>query len=335
MDIVGRVQASYACIQFPQNSSSIFFPRKSYSVRRRRGHISHRRISSAVVSVLGSPPPSVSELEEDDVLSTFFKERELDGDFISKVSDVLWLKRVVKFNDADADVDADADPELAQLRNETAADENEGGFLMLTRTLEWVAAGDSSAPFNKKIIAKDVQNDSEKRKRLNNLRYEAIKREILLLTISIGSLCSVYCLLALSVQAAVSYSAGVLFSCLYLKLLYQQTDKISKEAVPKIFTQKKIKKIGIRSEDLRDVFEKTVSGSGFVLASPRLIIPIAIYGLWGVSQHFGNNIFDFQLVPAMVGMFAYKAAALVQVYRDNEDLQLIFPGDDEDFTRRE
>jgi hypothetical protein len=32
-----------------------------------------------------------------------------------------------------------------------------------------------------------------------------------------------------------------------------------------------------------------------------------------------------QLVPAMVGLFVYKAAALVQVYRDNEDLQLIFP----------
>lgn len=32
----------------------------------------------------------------------------------------------------------------------------------------------------------------------------------------------------------------------------------------------------------------------------------------------------------MVGVFAYKAAALVQVYRDNEDLQLIFPGSDED-----
>lgn len=27
----------------------------------------------------------------------------------------------------------------------------------------------------------------------------------------------------------------------------------------------------------------------------------------------------------MVGMFVYKAAALVQVYRDNEDLQFVFP----------
>lgn len=32
----------------------------------------------------------------------------------------------------------------------------------------------------------------------------------------------------------------------------------------------------------------------------------------------------------MVGMFAYKAAALVQVYRDNEDLRLIFPDNGEE-----
>lgn len=36
-----------------------------------------------------------------------------------------------------------------------------------------------------------------------------------------------------------------------------------------------------------------------------------------------------QIVPAMVGMFVYKAAALVQVYRDNEDLQLVFPENEE------
>lgn len=29
----------------------------------------------------------------------------------------------------------------------------------------------------------------------------------------------------------------------------------------------------------------------------------------------------------MFGLFAYKAAALVQVYRDNEDLRLIFSED--------
>jgi len=30
-------------------------------------------------------------------------------------------------------------------------------------------------------------------------------------------------------------------------------------------------------------------------------------------------------VPAMFGMFVYKAAVLVQVYRDNEGLRLVFP----------
>lgn len=38
---------------------------------------------------------------------------------------------------------------------------------------------------------------------------------------------------------------------------------------------------------------------------------------------------SLQLVPAMFGMFAYKAAALVQVYRDNEDLQFVFPDNEE------
>ena len=37
-----------------------------------------------------------------------------------------------------------------------------------------------------------------------------------------------------------------------------------------------------------------------------------------------------QIVPAMFGMFVYKAAALVQVYRDNDDLKLVFPDSGED-----
>ncbi|XLT77330.1 hypothetical protein HN873_033604, partial [Arachis hypogaea] len=63
--------------------------------------------------------------------------------------------------------------------------------------------------------------------------------------------------------------------------------------------------------------------------------------LWyfGLShQYFTNDFFDFQtkhiliciniyrsfqFVPVIFGMFVYKTAVLVQVYRDNEDLQLI------------
>lgn len=42
-----------------------------------------------------------------------------------------------------------------------------------------------------------------------------------------------------------------------------------------------------------------------------------------------TNASSSQLVPAMLGMFVYKAAALYQVYRDNEDLQFIFPENEE------
>ncbi|KAA8544294.1 hypothetical protein F0562_022306 [Nyssa sinensis] len=303
------------CTNFTLSSTqSLLYPTRKISPIRRRA-----QSIPTVLSVLRSPRP-VSELAEDDVLRTFFKERELNGDFIARVSDRLWLRDVVKFVDAETGTLADT----TQLSEEVLGNEDEGGFLKLTRTQEWVF-GDNTAPVNKKMIAKELQNDSERRRRLNLLRYEALKREMLFLTVSIGTVCSGYCLAVLSFKAAVSYASGVLFSCLYLHLLCQHADNLSKELVPQIFMQKKLKKIGIRSQDLNDLFERLVKGSGIALSSPRLVIPAAIYGIWGLSQNFAGDLFDFQLVPAMVGMFAYKAAALVQVYRDNEDLQLIFP----------
>ncbi|KAI3724656.1 hypothetical protein L2E82_36441 [Cichorium intybus] len=261
-------------------------------------------------------------IEEDDLLLTFLKDRELNGDLIAKVTDKLWLRKEIKIDNIETDLRIDAN----QL-NESLVDENTGGFLKLTRTNEWLL-GDTTAPMNKKMRAKEQRDDSERRTRLNLLQYEAIKREMFLLTIAIGTACSGYCLVTFSIQAAVSYATGVLFSCLYLQLLYRYVDNLSRESIPKIFRQKKIKRIGIRSDDVADTFEKVVKGCSMVLSSPRLVIPAAIYGLWGISQHFANDF--FQLTPAMVGVFAYKAAALVQVYRDNEDLQLILPGSDED-----
>ncbi|ONI01372.1 hypothetical protein PRUPE_6G135900 [Prunus persica] len=278
------------------------------------------------VSALRTSPPPVSELAEEDILQAFFKERQLNGDLVSKVSDVFWQKEFTKsVVDAD-DVGRFADtPQQA----EQVAENDTGGFLKLSRTNEWVL-GDISAPINKKAIAKALQNDSERRKKLNLLQYEALQRELMLLSVGIGTACTGYCLIALSFQAAVSYATGVIFSCLYLKLLYQQADNISRDAVPQIFRQRKTKKIGIRSEDVEDFLEKSIKGCGIALSSPRLVIPAAIYGLWILSrQYLASDLFDFQLVPAMLGMFVYKAAALYQVYRDNEDLQFIFPENEE------
>ncbi|KAL1557599.1 hypothetical protein AAHA92_08157 [Salvia divinorum] len=277
----------------------------------------------AVFSSLKSPTPSVEvdELSGDDVLQAFFRERKSDGDIIARICDELWLRganaNYRNFEEVSDDKNFNAHQALEE--------GSEGGFLKLKKTSEWLMGDTDSAPMNRKMTMKEVADESEKRKRLNFLRYEALKRELLLLTVAIGTACSGYCLVTLSVQAAVSYATGVLFSCLYFQLLCKQADNVSREMVPEIFRTKKAKKIGIRSEDLQDSLEKTVKGAGIALSSPRLVIPAAIYGLWELSQHFTHDIFDFQLVPAMVGLFAYKAAALVQVYRDNEDLQFIFP----------
>ncbi|XP_062173228.1 uncharacterized protein LOC133878663 isoform X2 [Alnus glutinosa] len=277
------------------------------------------RSTAPTISVLRTSPRPVSGVVEEDVLQMFFKERKLSGDFISKASDIFWQSDVKQFVDADAVEPAETSQETGQVLG--LGGDNDGGFLKLARTNEWVS-GDSSAPVNKKAIAKALRDDSERRKKLNLLQYEAIKREMMLLSVGIGTACSGYCLIAFSLQTAISYAC----SCLYLQLLCQHADTLSRETVPQVFRQKKSKKIGIRSEDLKDFIEKSFKGSGIALSSPRLVIPAAIYGLWVLShQYFANDFFDFQLVPAMFGMFVYKAAALVQVYRDNEDLQFIFP----------
>lgn len=290
--------------------------------------------NSSRVQVLRSSLPR-GEIIDKEITQIFLKERQTNGDFISKVSDMLWRGEILKFVDSETEfVDPETNivEENTQQLEEVVDDENVGGFLKLTKTQEWISGDISIAPVNKKVALKDWNNDSEKRKKLDLLRYEAIKRELLLLTTTIGAGCCVYCLIALSVEASISYAAGVFFSCLYLQLLYYYIDNLSKEAIPQVFLQKKLKKIGIRSEDMKDAVEKTFWGSAMVLSSPRLVIPVALYGIWFLSQHILSNV-EFQIVPAMLGFFAYKAAALVQVYRDNEDLQLIFPDNEESPNR--
>ncbi|XP_009595191.1 uncharacterized protein LOC107811550 isoform X2 [Nicotiana tabacum] len=256
---------------------------------------SHPRFTTTL-SVLKTSRP-VTEVAVDDVFQDFLRERELNGDIISRISDRIWLRNVVNFDSLEAGNGATE----ATQSQEVSGEDNEGGFLKLKSTKEWLS-GDATAPVNKKRTLKEIQDDRERRKRLNFLRYEA---------------------------AALSYATGVVFSYVYLQLLCQHADNLSQETVPEIFKKKKLKKIGIRSQDLQDFFERSVKGSSIALSSPRLVFPAAIYGLWELCQHFAHDLFDFQLVPAMVGLFAYKAAALVQVYRDNEDLQFLFPENEE------
>ncbi|KAJ1297363.1 hypothetical protein BS78_01G369700 [Paspalum vaginatum] len=263
----------------------------------------------------------------EEVLRMFLEERQLHGDFVTKISDMVWRRNGANVDAVEATVGEGNAGDVA--KPEDVGQDVSEVMLRLAATGDW-AAGDGSSPFSRRLSAKDRQNESDKRKELNLLKYEALKDELLLLTAGIGAACSLYCLLVFSLETAVSYGFGVAFSCLYLQLLYRHADNLSKEDIPEVFLKKKVKKIGITSEDLKNTIEKTLGGAGVALSSPRLVIPAVIFGLSALSDHFQNSVFSFEVLPGMMGFLAYKAAALVQVYRDNEDLRLILPEEDND-----
>ncbi|XP_078445356.1 NF-kappa-B inhibitor-like protein [Wolffia australiana] len=307
-------------------SSSLFLKRSSSFFKRSPLIDGSQRRRCLSVASLRSYLPRGYDVIEEDLMREFFVERLESGDLISKVSDLLWRKDSLNLQAEGENAAMEGLRSSAQSAQTEGVDDGDG-FLKLAKAREWVL-GDDDAPNNRKTIARDVKNDSDKRRKLNLLRYAALKKELTLLTIGLGAACSCYCLVTISPEAAISYVSGALLSCLYLQLLANHVDNLSKEEVPSIFLQKKSKKIGIRSEDLQSTFERTVRGCGIALSSPRLVFPAAIYGLWALSNQFFHDYFDFQLLFGMLGLFAYKAAALVQVYRDNKDLNLILPEDD-------
>uniref|UniRef100_A0A0D3FHW4 HIT domain-containing protein n=1 Tax=Oryza barthii TaxID=65489 RepID=A0A0D3FHW4_9ORYZ len=288
--------------------------------------------------VINDGPSGSGDSLGEEVLRMFLAERQAHGDFVTKISDMVWRRNggnlgvleAAAEQENSADVAPPQPEEASNTENHPVVQDVMGeGMLRIAATRDWVS-GESSLPVSKRLSAKERQDERERRKELNLLRYEALKDELLLLTTGIGAACSLYCLLVFSLEAAVSYAFGVAFSCLYLQLLYRHTDNLSKKDVPEIFMKKKVKRIGIRSEDLKNTIEKVLGGISVALSSPRLVIPAIFFGLSTLSDHFQNSILNFELVPGMMGFFAYKAAALVQVYRDNEDLRLILPEEDAD-----
>ncbi|KAL9274749.1 hypothetical protein AKJ16_DCAP07443 [Drosera capensis] len=298
----------FFCIaQFPHAS---FFSSSPFSPL-----CNHRFLASKTLSAsaLNTSRP-VGEAAEEEVLEAFFLDRKLNGDFVTKASDLIFLKASDVVLKEDPRKDDILQAATSRPMREGVLDESDDGFLKLSRTQEWVL-GDGVVPFNEKS-------------------YVKLKRELLLLTIGTGTAGTGYCLITLSIQAAASYAIGVAFSCLYLKLLCKHVDNLSSDSIPQIFTPKKSGKkmlTGITSGDVKDTLEKWVKGSGFALSSPRLVIPATIFGLWFLShQYLTSGFFDFQITPAIFGMFAYKGAALVQIYRDNEELKFDFPEKDQD-----
>ncbi|KAK9175495.1 hypothetical protein WN944_027502 [Citrus x changshan-huyou] len=247
-------------------------------------------------------------------------DRELNDDFISKTSDMFWLMGALKFVDFDADAGKFADN--SEQAHQVIESDNDDGFLKLLKTHEWLL-GDNSAPINKKPSAKALQDDSERRKRLN--LYEA-NIEFASCYSNVPVMFDLHALHA--VEEGTDALVGWDWNCLEWVLFDIALSPVQL-LVPSALIPT-CRPIGIRSEDLKYFLERSFKGSSLALSSPRLVIPATIYGLWVLShRYFANAFFEFQIVPAMFGMLVYKAAAFVQVYRDNEDLQLVFPENEE------
>ncbi|EFJ23580.1 hypothetical protein SELMODRAFT_103361 [Selaginella moellendorffii] len=262
-------------------------------------------------------------LSAQEFFEAFLRSRRGNVDFISRASDILWKKELQEEDEAKLEQIrtrlAEKQKASAPLYDTDDDSSESGGFLRLSQAKNWSLGLDSTAPanYNQKLLEAEKERDDFRRKCL--LDYEALKRELSLVTLGVGLVTGVYCLAFLSTEVCQSPS-------------FSYFDKTSELTVPQIFTQRKRRKtIGFTSNDLRDSVEKNLQGIRFALSSPRLLLVVAFYGLWlGSSQLCQDLPFKLEIAPMLLGFFAYKAAALVQAYRDNKDLLITFPANSSD-----
>lgn len=259
-----------------------------------------------------------NSLSAQEFFESFLRSRQFKSDLISKASDV-WKRELL---DVDEDKRREVRERLAELQKLREEDDS-GGFLKLSQSRQW-GLGADEAPTNTRLTNFEMETMGYDRRRASLLEYETLKRELSLLTLGAAAVCSIYCGLIYSFEASVSYAIGSLASLLYLQLLFRHVDNLSEKDVADVFKRRTQKKIGIRSSDLQDAFEKAFFGTGFALSSPRLVILVSLYGLWTLVHQLGDPPLDLQITPLIFGFFAYKAALLMLAFRENKDLAMTF-----------
>ncbi|KAF6144525.1 hypothetical protein GIB67_023971 [Kingdonia uniflora] len=89
------------------------------------------------------------EISRKDLLQFFLKERQLNGDLVSKTCDLLWKRDELKYVDSEITCPNPQQPQAVMER------ENLDGFLKLTKTIDWIT-GNEIAPINNKVVIKDI-----------------------------------------------------------------------------------------------------------------------------------------------------------------------------------
>ncbi|CAI5530784.1 unnamed protein product [Closterium sp. Naga37s-1] len=182
-------------------------------------------------------------------------------------------------------------------------DSNEGGESVVARPFE----AETEARAQARLAASDpnrrYQEMMQRREesRQQTLReYGDLKRQLSQTAIGVGAAGTLYCFLGISIQTAISYGIGSAASCLYLLLLFNDTDTIAPEDLPPAFLIDRNKPKSLPNRPLPrkglvdslatvDSPQKLVQGAQLALSSRRLLVPAALVLLWSFSLQFSGS----------------------------------------------
>ncbi|GJP56532.1 hypothetical protein CLOM_g15596 [Closterium sp. NIES-68] len=202
---------------------------------------------------------------------------------------------------------------------------NDGGESVVSRPFE----AETEARTQARLAASDpnrqyeeMRRRREEQRQLTMREYGDLKRQLSQTAIGVGAAGTLYCFLGISIETAISYSIGSAASCLYLLLLFTDTDTIGPEDLPPAFLidRRKPKRKGlVDSLASVDSPQKLLEGAQLALSSRRLLVPAALVVLWALSRHFTGddpNTLHIQFAPLFIGFLSYKIAVLLFTIQD-------------------
>ncbi|CAI5995286.1 unnamed protein product [Closterium sp. NIES-64] len=204
-------------------------------------------------------------------------------------------------------------------------DSNEGGESVVARPFE----AETEARAQARLAASDpnrryqemMQRREESRQQTMR-EYGDLKKQLSQTAIGVGAAGTLYCFLGISIQTAISYGIGSAASCLYLLLLFNDTDTIAPEDLPPAFLidRNKPKRKGlVDSLATVDSPQKLLQGAQLALSSRRLAVPAALVLLWAFSVQFSGsdpNSLHIEFAPLFIGFLSYKIAVLLFTIED-------------------
>lgn len=139
----------------------------------------------------------------------------------------------------------------------------------------------------------EVQEVIESRVDKTTQDYNRIKSDLQLLTAIFGGVGSAVAYVSYSTEVAFSYGVGLLGALTYVRMLGTSVDSLGQSG----------SKGALRG----------------ALGQPRLLVPVVLvmfFNRWNGVVAPEYSLLHLQLIPILVGFFTYKAATVVEVFRD-------------------